>query len=133
MRTLSCTLWDLVSQPGMEPGPPALGEQDLSPLDHQESPHDIFLDAATSQPQEADIFLFVGCWLLQEGGHVAPFSAGDALHSRSFLVPCLVIAPATEATTLKDKSQCTEDGEGEGETARLLGDIIKLLHPPWGW
>lgn len=33
---------------------------------------------------------------------------------------------------MKDKSQCTEDGEGDGETARLLEDIIKLLDPPWG-
>ena len=133
MRTLSCALWDLVPQPGMEPGPPALGEQDLSPLNQQESPHDLFLDAATGQPQEADIFPFVGCWLLQEGGHAAPFSTGEALCSHSFLPPGVVIAPATEATALKDKSQCTEDGEGEGETARLLEDITKLLHPPWGW
>ena len=133
MRTLSCALWDLVPQPGMEPRPPSLGGQDLSPLDHQESLHDIFLDAATGQPQEADIFPFVGCWLLQEGGHAAPFSAGEALRSHSFLTMGVVKAPATEATALKDKSQFTEDGEGEGETARLLEDITKLLHPPWGW
>ena len=132
MRTLNCALWDLVPQPRMEPEPPALEGQDRSPLDHQKSPHDIFLDAAMGQSQEADIFPFVGCWLLQEGGHVAPFSAGEALHSHSFLPPCVVIAPATEATTLKDKSQCTEDGEGDGETARLLEGIIKLLDPPWG-
>ena len=130
MRTLNCALWDLVPQPRMEPEPPALEGQDLSPLDHQKSPHDIFLDAAMGQSQEADIFPFVGCWLLQEGGHVAPFSAGEALHSHSFLPPCVVIAPATEATTLKDKSQCTEDGEGDGETTRLLEGIIKLLDPP---
>ena len=30
IQTLSCSLWDLVSWPGIEPGPPALGAQSLS-------------------------------------------------------------------------------------------------------
>ena len=30
MRTLSCSKWDLVPWPGIEPGPPALGVQHLS-------------------------------------------------------------------------------------------------------
>ena len=25
MQTLSCSMWDLVARPGIEPGPPALG------------------------------------------------------------------------------------------------------------
>ena len=30
MRTLSCDMWDLVPQPGMQPGSPALGASSLS-------------------------------------------------------------------------------------------------------
>ena len=30
MWTLSCSMWDLVPQPGIEPGPPALGAQSLT-------------------------------------------------------------------------------------------------------
>ena len=45
---LSCGMWDLVPQPGIKPGPPALGVWS-QPLDHQGSPwllcfNDIFPD-----------------------------------------------------------------------------------------
>ena len=30
MRTLSCSMWDLVPRPGIEPGPPALRRQSLN-------------------------------------------------------------------------------------------------------
>ena len=30
MRIFSCSVWDLVPQPGIEPRPPALGAQNLS-------------------------------------------------------------------------------------------------------
>ena len=35
----SCCVWDLVPRPGMEPGPPALGEQSLSHWTAREAPH----------------------------------------------------------------------------------------------
>ena len=38
MQALSCGMWDLVPRPGMAPGPPVLGAQSLSLLDHWESP-----------------------------------------------------------------------------------------------
>ena len=37
-EVFSCSMWDLVPGPGIEPGPPALGAQSL-PLDHQASSH----------------------------------------------------------------------------------------------
>ena len=36
---LSCSIWDLVPSPGIEPGPPALGAQSVSQFDHQGSPN----------------------------------------------------------------------------------------------
>ena len=43
MQTLSCGLWDLVSWPGIEPGPPALGPQGLSHWTTREVPTRMFL------------------------------------------------------------------------------------------
>ena len=39
---LSCSMWDLVPQPGMEPGPPALGAQSLSLWTTREVPERFF-------------------------------------------------------------------------------------------
>ena len=38
MQTLSCSMWDLVPQPGIEPGSPALGAQSLSHRTTREVP-----------------------------------------------------------------------------------------------
>ena len=38
LKTLSCSMWDLVPWPGMEPGPPALGAQSLSHWTTREVP-----------------------------------------------------------------------------------------------
>ena len=37
-RIFSCGTWDLVPWPGIKPGPPALGTQNLKPLHHKRSP-----------------------------------------------------------------------------------------------
>ena len=42
MWTLSCSMWDQVSWPGMEPGPPAFGVQSLSPWTIGEVPPSSF-------------------------------------------------------------------------------------------
>ena len=41
MWTLSCSIWDLVFPPGIEPGPPVLGVQSLSPWTAREVPSSI--------------------------------------------------------------------------------------------
>ena len=41
MQILSCSMWDLVPRPGMEPRPPALGEQRVSPWITREAPEQL--------------------------------------------------------------------------------------------
>ena len=56
MQTLNCSVWDLVPWPEIEPGPPALGAQSLSPWTTREVPNLIcFLDASL-------IWLLVRCF-----------------------------------------------------------------------
>ena len=43
MKTLSCGIWDLVSRPGIEPGPAAFGSMESQPLDRQGSPKKFLL------------------------------------------------------------------------------------------
>ena len=43
---LSCGMWDLVPQPGIEPRPPALGVQSLTHWTTREVPHSAYLKIA---------------------------------------------------------------------------------------
>ena len=47
MRTLSCDMWDLVPQPGIKPGPPALGTWSLGHWATRDVPTIIFNDFIT--------------------------------------------------------------------------------------
>ena len=64
MRTLSCSVWDLVPWPGIEPGPPALGAWSLSHWTTSEVPIYYFFF-----PFHYHFFfnIFIGVWLLYNG------------------------------------------------------------------
>ena len=48
-QSLSCSMWDLVPWPGIEPGPPALGTQSLSPWATRDIPLPAFLTIVSSK------------------------------------------------------------------------------------
>ena len=62
MPGLNCGMWDLVPWPGIEPGPPSLGAQNLSHWTTRETPVDISLYLSSFSP----IPILAPVWALQD-------------------------------------------------------------------
>ena len=64
MQTLSCSTYDLIPWPGMEPGSPALGARSLSHWTPREVPHHtLFCCAQVQEPTLISLFHVSHSWL----------------------------------------------------------------------
>ena len=61
MQTLSCSMWDIVPRPGIEPWPSSLEAWTLSYWTIREVPHLVFSDAKKKRKLEKKL-LYIYCW-----------------------------------------------------------------------